>query len=55
MWVELSSEWGDLSSEFGATCECLRANFLWGKLSCGELSLGRVVRNPLIITRFTSC
>ena len=46
----LSSEWGELSSECGATC--LRASFLWGELSWCELSLGRVVlgrvvRNPV--------
>ena len=40
MWGELSSEWGELSSECGAS-------ILWGELSLGELSLGRVVRNPL--------
>ena len=40
MWSELSSEWGELSSECEASC--LGASFLWG-----ELSLGRVVRNPL--------
>ena len=44
MWGELSSEWGKLSSECGASC--LGASFLWGELSWGELSLGRVVRNP---------
>ena len=42
---ELSSEWGELSSECGASC--LGASFLWGELSWGELSLGRVVRNPM--------
>ena len=44
MWGELSSEWGELSSECGASC--LGASFLSGELSWGELSLGRVVRNP---------
>ena len=46
MWGELSSVWGELSSECGASC--LGASFLWGELSWGELSLGRVVRNPSI-------
>ena len=46
MWGELSCEWGELSSECGASC--LGASFLWGELSWGELSLGRVVRNPLL-------
>ena len=45
MWDELFSEWGELSSECGASC--LGAIFLWDELSWGELSLGRVVRNPL--------
>ena len=44
MWDELSSEWGELSSECGASCP--GASFLWGELSWGELSLGRIVRNP---------
>ena len=44
MWGELSPEWGELSSECGASC--LGASFIWGELSWGELSLGRVVRNP---------
>ena len=44
MWGALSSEWGELSSESGASC--LGESFLWGELSWGELSLGRVVRNP---------
>ena len=44
MWGELSSEWGELSSQCGESC--LGASFLWGELSWGGLSLGRVVRNP---------
>ena len=43
MWGELSSECGELSSECGASCH--GASFLWGELSWGEFSLGRVVRN----------
>ena len=36
----------------GANCllnagsTCLRTSFLWGELSCGDLSLGRIFRNP---------
>ena len=36
----------------GASCllnagsTCLRTSFLWGELSLGDLSLGRVVSNP---------
>ena len=41
---ELSSGWGELSFECGASC--LVVIVLWGKLSLGELCLGRVVRNP---------
>ena len=48
MWGELSSEWGELSSQCGASC--LGASFLLGELSWGELSLGRVVRNPSEVT-----
>ena len=43
-WSELSSKWGELSSECGASC--LWASFLWSELSKGELSLGRVVLFP---------
>ena len=39
MWEELSSKWGELTSERGASC--LGASFLWGELSWGELSLGQ--------------
>ena len=42
-WYELSSELGESSSKCGATC--LRVSFLWGELSWGKLSLGRVVSN----------
>ena len=44
MWGELSSEWGELSSH-------CRASRLWDELSWGELSLGRVVRNPYKILK----
>ena len=40
MWGELSSEWNELSSECGAI-------FLLGELSWSELSLGRVVHDPM--------
>ena len=46
MWGELCSEWGELSSQCGVSC--LGTSFLWGGLSWGELSLGRVVRNPYL-------
>ena len=41
MWGELTSDWGELSSECGASClgrvffgaSCLGASCLWGELS----------------------
>ena len=43
--------WGELSSEYGASC--LGASFLLGELSLGELSLGRVVLIPYRISLIT--
>ena len=37
--------WGELSCECGASY--LRASFMWGDLSLGELSLVRVVCNSI--------
>ena len=42
------TNWGELSSESGA-------RFSWGELSCGELSLGRVVLFPKRTCPVYSC